>query len=164
MGNESKHSSLRAQVVALMKEQEEDFAPFVEDNQPFDAYIGRMKKEGVWAGHMELQAASLLLQANIHVYQAGQPRWAMVNFPKGCRELHLSYHDGEHYNSIRRIDDYNPGPPELIDSLATAADAEGLQQSWSAADEALVAAVPAHAACLHMTPRTNRQPGDTSRS
>jgi len=34
---------------------------------------------------MELQAASLLLSVNIAVYQAGQPRWAVTNFPPGQR-------------------------------------------------------------------------------
>eukprot|EP00775_Hariotina_reticulata_P002160 gene2160-2478_t len=115
-GDESGYSSLRGRVVALMKEREEDFAPFVEDDQSFEAYIARMKKEGVWAGHMELQAASLLLSVNIAVYQAGQPRWAITNFPPGSPQLHLSYHDGQHYNSIRRADDFSTGgPPAAID-------------------------------------------------
>jgi hypothetical protein len=29
------------------------------------------------------QAASLLLKSNIAVYQAGQPRWCVTNFPAG---------------------------------------------------------------------------------
>jgi len=43
-GDESSHSSLRGRVVALMTEREEDFAPFVEDDQSFETYIARMKK------------------------------------------------------------------------------------------------------------------------
>jgi hypothetical protein len=43
-GNEQQHSSLRARVVGLMQSREEDFAPFVEDDQSFDAYTARMKK------------------------------------------------------------------------------------------------------------------------
>jgi OTU domain-containing protein 3 len=31
--------------------------------------------------------------------------------------LHLSYHDGEHYNSVRAAGDYSPGPPEPITQL-----------------------------------------------
>ncbi|WIA18597.1 hypothetical protein OEZ85_010037 [Tetradesmus obliquus] len=139
-GNEHQHSTLRARVVGLMQQREPDFAPFVEDDQSFAGYIARMKKEGTWAGHMELQAASLLLQANIAVFQAGQPRWSITNFPPGSRLLHLSYHDGEHYNSVRRAGDYSPGPPEPISDLAPVAHAGQLQTSWSAADEDRVAA------------------------
>lgn len=29
-------------------------------------------------------------------------------------EIHLSYHDGAHYNSVRRADDFADGPPALI--------------------------------------------------
>lgn len=37
-------------------------------------------QDGTWAGHIELQAASLALKSNISVYQAGQPVWTIKNF------------------------------------------------------------------------------------
>lgn len=52
-----------------------------EDDEPFESYVRRMSKDGAWAGHLEVQAASLLLQRNISVYQAGQPVWHIRNFP-----------------------------------------------------------------------------------
>lgn len=54
-GDESRHSELRGQVCGLMRERGDDFAPFVEDDLTLDAHLARMRKEGVWAGHMELQ-------------------------------------------------------------------------------------------------------------
>lgn len=37
--------------------------------------------------------------------------------------LHLSYHDGEHYNSVRRADDYSRGTPaDIPDTLTPVAD------------------------------------------
>jgi len=37
--------------------------------------------------------------------------------------LHVSYHDGEHYNSVRQWDDYSRGSPaDIPDSLAPIAD------------------------------------------
>lgn len=71
-GDESDHSSLRQRIVAFMCDHAEDFSPFVEDDQGFDKYAARMRREGVWAGHMELQAASLLLAANICIHQVGR--------------------------------------------------------------------------------------------
>jgi hypothetical protein len=41
-------------------------------------------QDGVWGGHMELQAVSLLTGANIYVYQEGQPRWSVSNHPPGA--------------------------------------------------------------------------------
>lgn len=41
----------------------------------------------------------------------------------GSRMLHLSYHDGEHYNSVRRGDDYSRGSPaDIPEHLAPVAD------------------------------------------
>lgn len=37
-------------------------------------------QDGAWAGHIELQAASLALRANLNIYQAGQPVWQIRNF------------------------------------------------------------------------------------
>ncbi len=40
-------------------------------------------KDGVWAGHMELQAASLLLERNINIHQASQHVDAAENVDVG---------------------------------------------------------------------------------
>jgi hypothetical protein len=72
-GDESQHASLRQRVVQFMCDHEGDFAPFVEDDQGFGAYSRRMLREGTWAGHMELQAASLLLGANVCIHQVWPP-------------------------------------------------------------------------------------------
>ena len=42
------------------------FAPFIEDDVPFDEYCQCMEKDGTWAGHMELQAASPVTQEYVH--------------------------------------------------------------------------------------------------
>jgi hypothetical protein len=55
-GDEGQHSDLRARVCALMEDRADDFAPFVEDGGSLADHLGRMRREGVWAGHMELQA------------------------------------------------------------------------------------------------------------
>ena len=55
---------------------------------------------------MEIQAASQLYQVNITIHQLNQPRWEIPNFP-GKRTIHLSYHDGDHYSSVRSIGNYS---------------------------------------------------------
>lgn len=45
------------------------FEPFIEDDVPFDDYCKSMEKDGTWAGHMELQAASLVTHSNICIHR-----------------------------------------------------------------------------------------------
>lgn len=45
------------------------FEPFIEDDVPFDEYCQSMEKDGTWAGHMELQAASLVTRTNICIHR-----------------------------------------------------------------------------------------------
>ena len=47
-----------------------DFAPFVEDELPFDRYCRNMREDAAWGGHLELQALSLMLRRNICIHQA----------------------------------------------------------------------------------------------
>ncbi|KAE8704890.1 Detected protein of confused Function [Hibiscus syriacus] len=69
------------------------FEPFIEDDVPFDEYCQYKEKDGTWAGHMELQAASFNMS----------PHWYIKNFDdRATRMVHLSYHDEEHYNSLER--------------------------------------------------------------
>ncbi|XWS29806.1 hypothetical protein CRYUN_Cryun24cG0061900 [Craigia yunnanensis] len=87
------------------------FEPFIEDDVPFDEYCQSMEKDGTWAGHMELQAASLVTRRNICIHRNKSPRWYIKNFDdRGARMVHLSYHDEEHYNSVRLKEDPSNGP------------------------------------------------------
>jgi len=74
-----------------------------------------MKANGTWGGQMEIQAFSLAYSVNITIHQLGQPRWDIVNF-HGMKAIHLSYHQGEHYSSVRKIGDVNhiPEAPKEI--------------------------------------------------
>ncbi|KAG8474725.1 hypothetical protein CXB51_031460 [Gossypium anomalum] len=89
----------------------EMFEPFIEDDVPFDEYCQSMEKDGTWAGHMELQAASLVTRRNICIHRNMSPRWYIKNFQdRAARMVHLSYHDEEHYNSVRLKEDPCNGP------------------------------------------------------
>lgn len=83
---------------------------------------------------MEVQATSMCFDKNIHIYQQGQPTWRVVNFQPAdsgpC--LHLSFHDGEHYNSVRYQSDDGGGPAEpiqLVDSSSEGTADEGVRTS-----------------------------------
>ena len=73
-------------------------------------------QDAVWGGDKEIQAASMCFERNIFIFQQGQPCWRVVNFmpAETYPGIFLSYHDGDHYNSIRLADDFNAGSPEPI--------------------------------------------------
>lgn len=89
-------------------------------------------QDAVWAGQMEVQAATEAFQCNIHIYQQGQPCWRVIThtLPENVPCLHLSYHDGDHYNSVRLADDTGSGKPEPIKlaDCVVSADAEVLAE------------------------------------
>ncbi|KAF9682378.1 hypothetical protein SADUNF_Sadunf05G0102800 [Salix dunnii] len=132
-GNEEEHGKYRSMVVQYIMKTREMFEPFIEDDVPFDEYCQLMEKDGTWAGHMELQAASLVTHSNICVHRYMSPRWYIRNFDQhGARMVHLSYHDEEHYNSVRSKDDPCDGPAQSIiikvdaDLSATSAQAKAV--------------------------------------
>ena len=69
-----------------------------------------------------------------------------------ARAIWLSYHDGEHYNSVRRTDDTGSGPPLPV-ALATApgagGPAEGTPQAHGGWDPRAEEAVAAGTGCYH---------------
>ncbi|XP_042026479.1 OVARIAN TUMOR DOMAIN-containing deubiquitinating enzyme 7-like isoform X1 [Salvia splendens] len=114
-GDEDQHEKYRGMVVEFIKENRETFEPFVEDEIPFDDYCQSMGEDGTWAGNMELQAASLVTHSNICIHRNMSPRWYIQNFGNhDAPMIHLSYHDGEHYNSVRTKDDTCSGPARPI--------------------------------------------------
>jgi hypothetical protein len=60
-------------VSECMQDHWEEFEPFVEDEVPFDEYCKTMRDDGNWAGHMELQATSLVTHHNVCIHQVLEP-------------------------------------------------------------------------------------------
>ncbi|KAK2448891.1 Cysteine proteinases superfamily protein [Trifolium repens] len=67
-GNEEEHRKYRSMVVKHILE---TFEPFIEDEVPFDEYFQTMDNDGTWAGHMEVQAASLVTHSNVCIHRVG---------------------------------------------------------------------------------------------
>ncbi|XP_038721909.1 OVARIAN TUMOR DOMAIN-containing deubiquitinating enzyme 7 isoform X2 [Tripterygium wilfordii] len=121
-GNEQEHGKYRSMIIQYIMKNREMFEPFIEDDVLFDEYCQSMEKDGTWAGNMELQAASLVTHCNICIHRNMSPRWYIRNFDdRGARMVHLSYHDGEHYNSVRLKEDPCDGPAR---SMIIKADAD----------------------------------------
>jgi len=125
------HTELRALVVETIRENKDFFSAFVmhdddgggggddsdndddhgndKTNTSFESYVESMAQPDTWAGNIEIQAASLALKANVVIYQDGEPPWLVKNFDSPTSMLmHISYHDGNHYNSVRDVSTRRP--------------------------------------------------------
>jgi len=65
-----------------------------------------MRQDGEWGDQPELCAAAQCLNVNIFVHQVDSPIYVIRSeSATGARDIHLSYHGGCHYNSVRTLDD-----------------------------------------------------------
>ncbi|GAA5814957.1 hypothetical protein MFLAVUS_008460 [Mucor flavus] len=118
-GYDSNHKSIRQEVCQFLKDNEEEYKFFVEDDQSFEHHIQCMSQNATYGGNMELAAFAKMKEVNIKVYQPG-----MIYVINGKEEqddetqvLHIAsytrYHSWEHYSSVRNIDGPYSGPPEI---------------------------------------------------
>lgn len=134
-GTTTNHHKHRHQVVDYMRQHREDFEPFVEDDVPFDRHCNNLAQLGTYAGNDCIVAFARLHQVSVVIHQLNTPCWQIngTESKKGVMELHISYHNGDHYNSVRRLGDYTSGPARIKMSTTTLS---------SAATAAAAAAVP----------------------
>lgn len=115
-GDCEEHQQFRDECCDIMLEQAAEFELFhadedEEESLSFEAYVQRMRHPGKWGCQLELMALCRQHNVNAIVHQCGRPAYEMGNAPRDARCIQLSYHDGEHYNSIRFAWDIALGQP-----------------------------------------------------
>merc|ERR1719435_460775 len=104
----------RLEVVQFMKDHRDDFEPFVEDDISFDQ---NLPKVGTFGGNDSIVAFARLHDLTVVIHQLNKPLWQIhggAGGSPGSQEVHISYHNGDHYNSVRRMGDMGEGPPQRI--------------------------------------------------
>lgn len=100
-GNHLKH---RLDTVRYMINHRGHFEQFID--VPFDRYVNDLSRPGTYAGQDALVAFARLHEVNIIIHQLNRPLWKIQGTEdSNAPELHLSYHNGEHYSSVRRFGD-----------------------------------------------------------
>ncbi|GAX12057.1 OTU domain-containing protein 3 [Fistulifera solaris] len=106
----NQHADVRTEVCDFMELHEDDFKVFLildeddEDAADFESYISALREDGEWGGNLELVAAARHYRRNIVVFSAEQAVFTIHHANKGSPsgpDLLLSYHDNDHYNSVR---------------------------------------------------------------
>ena len=108
---EHNYDEYRQKVMSYMEAHPDNYCPFLtfgegdeEDDKDFEEYTARMRRDGEWAGQPELLAAAQALGVDIVVHQFEMPSYRISCEQPSARCIHVSYHDGEHYNSVHALE------------------------------------------------------------
>lgn len=119
-GRERDHAALRKQLLEHEELASDTFKWFVEDDEPWDDYLCRLRRDAEWGGNLELVAAANVFACHVVVHQLAAPRLEIrADAPPGAakRTLHLSYHGASHYNSVRAAGDGGGDAPRGLPHL-----------------------------------------------
>jgi len=120
-GCQTEHEIYRNECVLEFTRNADVYAPFLVD-ESMDDYIEKISDDGEWGGNLELIALSRRLRVDIIVHQYNRPRFEIHYEGSPVRTIHISYHEGDHYNSIRRSDDDKESPAAPITATPTLRD------------------------------------------
>lgn len=103
-GDDTLHADARALIVNYMTSAREHFIQFVTED--FDTYLVKMSCDGEYGTNLEIQALTDVACRPVEVYtdEAGaEPMNIFQGSHYGERPIRLSYHRGNHYNSVVAI-------------------------------------------------------------
>lgn len=110
------HKIHRRETVDFIVLHRDEFEPFVEDDVPFDRHVACLVDEGTYAGNDSIVAFARNHGVTVVIHQLEAPLWQIPGDPDNgadSPQLHIAYHDGEHYNSVRRMGDLGQGPANV---------------------------------------------------
>ncbi|XP_016310245.1 OTU domain-containing protein 3-like isoform X1 [Sinocyclocheilus anshuiensis] len=118
-GHSQGHLRLRQETVQYMMTHSQDFEPFVEDDVPFTQHLSNLSQQGTFAGNDAIVAFARSQQLKVVIHQLNASLWEINGTEKpSCRELHIAYRYGDHYDSVRKTGDNSESPAHLrIESL-----------------------------------------------
>ena len=112
-GNPQLYKEMREIICKHIADYEELYKDFITDDETFEHYIQRMKRDRSHGGNMELVAASRHFQRNVFVHQLRQPVWRIGDIENDQPSLHIIYYSWEHYSSARNTDGPHSGLPNI---------------------------------------------------
>ena len=74
-GNSNDHFLYRTKVVNYMKQNRQDFEPFVEDDLSFDSHLSSLAESGTFAGNDSIVAFARLHNITVVIHQLNKPLW-----------------------------------------------------------------------------------------
>ena len=109
-----KHGQHRRAVTDYMLQHREEFDSFVEDGVTFDTHVANLRMPCTHAGNDAIVAFARLHLVNVIIHQVNSPCWQIRGAEEAdARQLHIAYHNGNHYSSIRRMGDNTSKPADI---------------------------------------------------
>lgn len=95
------HLDVRSAVCDFIENKKEEFQVFLVEE--FELYLESVRQEGEWGGNVEVVAAARLYQRKITVYSQTLAAFRIDHGESSSLgpDLLVSYHDNDHYNSVR---------------------------------------------------------------
>jgi len=127
-GDDHAHARHRQDVVRYITEHRADFEPFIEDDVPFTQHVQNLALDGTYGGNDSIVAFARLHKLTVVIHQLDSPAWEVHGetvdgssgkSPSVVRQLHISYHNGDHYASVRRLQDNTESPANVHISSQT---------------------------------------------
>jgi len=116
-GNNRRHHYHRSETVKYMIENRNDFEPFVEDDCSFHDHVRKLSLDGTYAGNDSIVAFARNNAVNVVIHQLNAPMWTINGVDSGrglpTRQLHIAYHNGDHYSSVRKLNDNTEAPNNI---------------------------------------------------
>ncbi|XP_012681656.1 OTU domain-containing protein 3 [Clupea harengus] len=113
-GHSRSHLRLRQETVQYISDHRHDFEPFLEDEVPFTQHLSNLSQPGMFAGNDAIVSFARNQQVKVVIHQLNAPLWEINGSEKQlCRELHIAYRYGDHYDSVRHIGDNSESPSHL---------------------------------------------------
>ncbi|TNN21327.1 OTU domain-containing protein [Schistosoma japonicum] len=122
-GTTVNHKEVREQAVLYIEKHKEEFEPFFDVKDK----LNKLRLLGTYGGHECIIAVSRYFSVSIIIHQLKQKPWLAgipvidKAHPKVAtyRQLHLAYHNGEHYSSVRVFGDNSNNPTKIKICLST---------------------------------------------
>lgn len=117
------HEEIRSEICDYMEQHKDDFQVFLvldddsceegDDGKDFESYIETMRGPAEWGGNLELVAAARLYGRKVTVFSAVLSAYTIEPDKKSDGpDLLVSYHDNDHYNSVRDNKAPHRSPPK----------------------------------------------------
>ena len=117
-GSPAEHARHRQEVVSYIRNHWSYFKLFESNEVDFDDFLFDLAGRGNFAGNESIVAFARLHNIDVIIHQLGKVPWTINGGPEntsGTKTLHLSYHNGNHYNSVRPLGDTGDDPPNHSD-------------------------------------------------
>jgi hypothetical protein len=101
----------------------------MDDDKDIDQYLIELQEDGAWGGDLEILALGKAFQFNCTVHQDDGQIYNVFTFDAGTvPTVNISFHNGDHYNSVRRINDPGTGPANPVGHELTIQEVHSLEE------------------------------------